>query len=380
MRIAVDGRTIVAQRTGVGAYAERLMRALLRIDETNEYTVFLVEPNDQLRAPNLRVEMITGYDRAVRNRWWENVLLPRYLRRQRIDLFFSPAYALPIKRTRQGAGGQVVRYVTTIHDLVAFTHPHSFTAKMRLWQRVFVHNAARVADRIICVSEATKDDLLAHASVQPERVSVVPNAVDETFRPIYDENLLGRVRQRYDLPARFILFVGTLEPRKNVVALARSYATLPGNLRDTFSLVLAGGAGWYHRTIVDDIRRLAMGDRVRFIGFVEHQDLPALYNLSDLFVYPSLYEGFGYPPLEAMACGVPVITSDRSSMPEVAGAAALLVNPHDVGAIAQGMHRLLVNDVLRKEYRAKGIARAAQFNWQRNARETLAVLEDAVRG
>ncbi len=374
MRIAIDGRTIVDQRTGVGTYAERIIRSLTRIDTQNEYLLFLVEPNPQLAAPQLQSILIPGYDKIGRNRWWENMMLPAFLRKNAVDILFSPAYALPLFRKPSAT-----RYVVTIHDLIAFVHPESFTPKMRLWQKLFVRNAARMADRVIAVSHRTKDDLLRFTSLQSERISVIHNAVDDVFHPIRDAAALENVRRQYNLPGEFILHVGTIEPRKNLVALVQSYALLPNHLRDRYALVLAGGKGWYDKHIIADIERSGLHERVHFTGFVEHNDLPALYALATLFVYPSLYEGFGYPPLEAMACGTPVITSNRSSLPEVTGEAALLVDPKNTHEIAQAMTSLLTDEQQREDLRERGLKRAAEFRWDQCARNTLRVFEEVVR-
>jgi glycosyltransferase involved in cell wall biosynthesis len=364
-------------------YALRTVQSLLRIDQQNEYHLFLVEDHEQIEAPNLKKLLIPGFDKIVRNRWWENVLLPSYLRKEAVDLFFSPAYALPILPRRQRFipwfGPLQTKIVVTIHDVIGLVLPETFTWKMKLWLRVFAHNAARAADQIIAISETTKNDFVRYTGCPPEHVSVVYNALDEHFKPLQNEQERQRVRRKYSLPHSFILYVGTIEPRKNLPLLVHAYNLLPKSLRQQYALVIAGGLGWKTGRIVDAIRSNNAEERILLTGYVEDDDLPTLYNLASLFVYPSLYEGFGYPVLEAMACGIPVITSNRSSLPEVAGDAAVLVNPFDARQIAREMERALLDMQWREELQRRGFARAAQFNWKRNAEETLAVLENVMR-
>jgi len=378
MRIAIDGRTIVSGRTGVGVYAERIVRSLLGIDRANEYFLFLVEPVKDLHAPNLNTIFIEGYDRIGRNRFWENFLLPRFMASHSVDLFFAPAYALPVlpfvyaKRNRL----KRPRFVVTIHDLIGLLHPETFTRKMYFWQKIFVANAARRADKIITASEATKTDLLKLHAVNEERVTVIYHSIDEDFVPINDRRRLSTTQAKYGLPEKAVLYVGTIEPRKNIVGLAKAFAMLTAEERSDFTLIIAGRPGWYVESIHEEIGRLQLGRRIRFLGYVDRQDLPALYNLSTVFAYPSLYEGFGFPPLEAMSCGIPVLCSNTSSFPEVVGDAAIMVDPHDLGGMSKQLGRLLSDASLRNELGRKGIARSRQFSAQKTAQATLRVFQE----
>jgi glycosyltransferase involved in cell wall biosynthesis len=376
MRIAIDGRTIVHGRSGVGAYAHRIVRGLLRRDAHNEYFLFLAAEQPDLDAPNLRKFVIERSDRMVRNRWWENVQLPGYLSRYGIDVYFSPAYALPV--LPRVYRRQPTRFVVTIHDVISDILPEAFTFRMRLWQALFNRNAVALADRIIVDSESTKRDLVRLYGPTRQPVCVVPLSVDEDYRPETDSNVLDRVRTRYSLPDSFILFLGTVEPRKNVTGLARAYRRLPEELRRRFPLVICGAIGWHADAILSELNALDIHDSIRFVGFAEHEDLPALYSLASVFVYPSLYEGFGYPPLEAMACGVPVITSNTSSLPEVVGDAGLMVNPRDDGELTEKIQYVLEDATARATLSRKGIERARRFRWESTADETLAILESAV--
>lgn len=384
MRIAIDGRTITRSKSGVGMYALRTVESLLRIDPQNEYHLFLVEENERLTAPNLKKILIPDYDRMGRNRWWENVMLPPYLRKHAIDLFFSPAYALTmyprVQRVFPFLAPLKSKLIVTIHDVIGFVMPETFTWKMRLWLRVFASNAVRVAHHIIAISQTTKNDFVRFTGCAPEKVSIIHNSIDDRFCPIDDVRERQRVQKKYNLPDTFILYVGNIEPRKNLPVLGRAFSLLPESIQRQYPLVIAGGLGWKTEPILESLKQYHQRGNIIFTGYIEDEDLPTLYNLASLFVYPSLYEGFGYPVLEAMACGIPVITSNRASLPEVAGDAAVVVDPYDTQGISRGMERALLDGKLRKELQRKGIERAAQFSWKRNAEETLELFSKVVNG
>lgn len=395
MRIAVDGRTIIKGKSGVGTYVERTMRALVDVDPRNEYFLFLVEPLDSLSAPNLTKVMIEGYQKAGKNRYWENFLLPQFAVEKKIDIFFGAAYALPLL-PRWHALAEIaplphswklpfnphrqLKYVAGVLDVIGFVRPETFTPKMRLWQHIFVANAVRIADAIITISESTKRDILRLFQYDHKRIHVTPLSVDQKFRPAHSKSETARVREKYSLPRQFILYVGTIEPRKNVSGTAKAYSMLPPELRKKYPLIIAGSKGWYAESILDEIHALGISDDIRLTGFVDDRDLPTLMAMAELFVFPSLYEGFGYPVLEAMASGVPVITSTSSSLPEVIGDAGILVEPDDLKGISNAMRKILRNPRFRRSLRNKGLKRARQFSWEKTARRTLEVFESVYRG
>jgi glycosyltransferase involved in cell wall biosynthesis len=394
MRIAIDGRTIVELSSGVGMYAERIVRGLLQIDHHNEYFLFLTEPAPTLQFPNLTHILIDGYHQMFLKQWWENISVPHFLAARKIDLYFSPSYTLPILPRFANFGRLLplpaqwkipfnidrrVKYVTAIHDLVGFALPETFTLKMRLWQRLFVSNAVHVADRILASSESTQRDLFRFFEFDRKKVSVVYLSLDDRFAPVTHRRLLAKVRTKYSLPERFILSVGTIEPRKNIAGVARAYSLLPQHLRDKCKLIIAGGKGWHTDAIFEEIKQLGIQDDVTFLGFVDHEDLPSLYSLAAVLVYPSLYEGFGFPPLEAMACGTPVITSTRSSLPEVVGHAAILTEPTDYRTMCNEMCRVLTDEKIRAELKRKGLRQAKRFGWRPAAEQTLKIFESTMR-
>jgi glycosyltransferase involved in cell wall biosynthesis len=265
--------------------------------------------------------------------------------------------------------------VVTIHDLTALLFPEYHTANTREMQARMFRFAQEEADVVIAVSEATRRDIVTYLEIPPERVHVVANGVGAAFRPISDGGALKQTLTSLGLvPGGYILHVGTIEPRKNLVRLVEIY----GQMRKACpppipKLVLAGEEGWRSREVLERARG---SEGVLLLGHMPHDVLPALYNGALVFVYPSLYEGFGLPPLEAMACGVPVVASNTSSLPEVVGDAGVLVDPTDTQAIAAVLVSLLSDIERRGEMSARGLARAAEFSWERAARETLKVYQD----
>jgi glycosyltransferase involved in cell wall biosynthesis len=245
-----------------------------------------------------------------------------------------------------------------------------------LLNRPLVDVAARRADAIITVSESAKRDIVRLYGSQAERIHVVHEAAAPAFQPIRDPAVLERVRRRYDLAERFILYVGTIEPRKNLPKLIEGFASRRKSGQLPHQLVCAGPYGWLSRDIEDLIDRLQIEDAVRFTGYVPFDDLATLYSLAEMFVFPSLYEGFGLPVIEAMACGTPVVTSNGTSLPEVVADSAVLVDPEDVDSIAAGIQQMLSNPGLRERLRRSGLERAKCFTWERAATRTLRVLLD----
>jgi glycosyltransferase involved in cell wall biosynthesis len=284
-----------------------------------------------------------------------------------VDVVHSTNFSTPRFRDRRK------RLVMTIYDLSFLIHPEFHVPENVKHALQGTREAVARADALITISQYSRQELIERMGVTDDRVAVIYLAADPCCTRIEDTKRTLLVRKRYGLPEHFILFVGSLEPRKNVRRLIQAYAKLPTSLRDDVHLVIAGGVGWLTDDIYSTVFQLGEKERVHFIGYVEENDLPAVYSLADVFAYPSLYEGFGLPVLEAMQCGVPVLTSNISSLPEVAGTAALLVTPTEVDDIAYGLRRLLEVADLRAELRARGYQRAREFSWERCARETLAV-------
>lgn len=279
-----------------------------------------------------------------------------------VDIFHSTDFVLPPVRQ--------ARTILTVHDLAFMRLPQCAEAGLRIYLNKVVPYSIERADLVLADSQSTKNDLVELLGVSPDKIEVVYAGVESRFRPMEGEMALQRIKKRYGLDFPFILSLGTLEPRKNFTGLIEAYALM----RDReLKLVIAGGKGWLYDEIFARAEKLGLGGEIVFPGFVADEDLPALYNLAELFVFPSLYEGFGLPPLEAMACGTPVVTSDRPSLPEVVGEAGLMVEATDSQALAEAMERVLMDENLRREMREKGLKQAEKFTWDAAAEKLLEV-------
>ncbi len=295
--------------------------------------------------------------------------LAREAARSGLALVHDPIGVCPLWLTRAAR-------VSTVHDLIPFVMPASSTTLDRLIYRHWLPRALPRVDAVLTDSQCSRQDIMAHLSLPPDRVHVIPLAAGASFRPLAPE-AVRPVLARHGIDGPYLLFVGSQAPRKNLPRLLEAFARLR-RWSDRWRLVVVGAGPRPPAAIAAQIHRLGLADGVHVAGRVPEEDLPALYNGADLFVFPSLYEGFGLPVLEAMACGVPVVTADRSSLPEVAGDAALLVDPTDVEAIAAALRRVLADEALAASLRARGLARAATFSWERTARETVAVYESVL--
>lgn len=299
---------------------------------------------------------------------WEQLVQPWVLKEAKADLVHGPVFVGPFIAP--------CPVVVTIHDLSFLRFPHLFRGANRLYLRIFTRASVRRARRVIAVSSYTAEETIRLLGVEGGKVDVVYHGVDAGFRPLPAKEVQA-FRERTGLPERLILYVGTLEPRKNLVRLVEAFARLqePG-----LSLILAGARGWYDETIFARVEELGLREKVLFPGYVPPDELPLWYNAATVFVYPSLYEGFGMPVLEAQACGTPVLTSDRSALPEAAGEGALLVDPWDVEVLAEGLRQLLGDETLRMTLRQSGLAHASRFDWRKTAAETVAVYWRALEG
>lgn len=351
---------------GITWYIYNLLRHLPGAVPGIEYTAFLNEKRYG-STPGLRLQAsrLPTSQPPIRI-LWEQVLQPWTLRQAKIDLLYSPVYVGPL--------ASACPFVVTVHDLSFLHYPQSFRPLNRSYLRVFAKLSVHRARRIVAVSESTKRDLVQSYGTPPDKVDVVYNGVDRTFRPLPADQVAA-FRREAGLPERFILFVGTLEPRKNVVGLVEAYAQLP---KERPPLMLVGGKGWLYDEVFARVETLGLSSEVRFVGFVPTEALPLWYNAADLFVYPSVYEGFGLPPLEAMACGTPVITSTASSLPEVVGDAGWLLDPADPDALAAAMEQVLESKEQRVQMRAEGLTQAAKFSWEKTALHTASSFKRAL--
>jgi glycosyltransferase involved in cell wall biosynthesis len=433
LHIAIDAsRLAVAMRTGTEHYTYELLAALAHHDRWNRYTLYCNQAPTELPplGPNVTLRRIPF------PRLWTHARLSAEILRHPPDVLFIPAHVLPLGAPLL----RKTRTIVTVHDLGYLHFPDAHTRAQRLYLRLSTLWSARAATHLIAISSATRDDLVRFAGISPHKITVVHHGLSPRFRPVNDHDRIAEVQARYCISAPYFLYVGTVQPRKNLERLINAFARLhrgsgvrgqgsgvrgqgsgvrgQGSARDrqpapalersegtddrrsaideeprttdqgqltgdnlqspisNLQLVLAGKRGWLSESIERRAEALGIADRIRFTGYVDDTDLPALLSGACAFVFPSLYEGFGMPVLEAMACGSPVLTANTSSLPEVAGDAALLVDPEDTGAIAAGLMRLLEDANLRADLQGRGLAQAERFTWGRCAVETLAVLHN----
>ncbi|HLZ07477.1 MAG TPA: glycosyltransferase family 1 protein [Chloroflexota bacterium] len=293
--------------------------------------------------------------------YWEQILFSLEIRRYSVDLIHCPAYAAPLLESS--------RSVVTFHDLSFLLMPSAFSWSNRQYLTQISRLAAGRAARFIAVSETTRRDMIGLLGIRPEQIDVVYNGVDRGFQPVTDEAVVADFRRKMGLPDQFILYLGTLEPRKNIPVLIRAYA-VARQRGVQVPLVVAGGSGWGDLRLRELIAELGLEKAVRLIGYVPLEDQVMWYNSATLFAYPSLYEGFGLPVIEAMACGTPVVTSNRSSLPEVVGDAGIQVDPRDPTALADALVSLLRDEDARADLSSRGLVRARTFTWERSAQET----------
>jgi glycosyltransferase involved in cell wall biosynthesis len=372
MRVGIEGRVLTPRIGGIGRYAMQLLQALLTLaphpSPDLELVIFTAPQTDRTCLIESQSHCCERFRRVKSTLLRSTLLLPIGIQCEHIDVFHGlDQSGIPLLFK---AGKSVV----TIHDVIPLVLPWSFPRRHRWVVATALSRMRKQADMVIVPSHAVAEDVMRYLQVERQRIAVIPMGCNPRFRPHQDPSRATALRRRYALPERYILFVGTLEPRKNVNTLLQAFAQLIADRpRDGLHLVIAGGQGWGGEDHRATVERLGIRQYVRFTGFVADDDLPDLYRGAQVFVYPSLYEGFGLPVLEAMASGVPVITSNRSSLPEVAGDAALLVDPTQAEALAAAMSALLHDDALRQALRAKGLARAATFTWEVVAQRTVAV-------
>jgi len=365
MRIGIDAsRVTTTERTGTEGYSYHLIKHLLSIDRQNEYTLYLRCPLPAALSPSLALARLRVMPFP---RLWTHLRLSWEMALHPPDVLFVPAHVLPLVHPK--------RSVVTVHDLGYLYEPQAHRPAERWYLNWSTRYNARAATLVIADSQATKQDLVKAYHIPPEKIRVVYLGVDQDLGPVKNPAEIEGVKVRYGIHGDYFLSVGTLQPRKNLARLIEAFVSLP--VKDDVKLVLAGKPGWQSGEIMGKLAELCLLDRVILTGYVPEEHLPALYSGAVALVFPSLYEGFGLPALEAMACGLPVIAAKSSSLPEVVGEAGLLVDPLDVRAWARAMAQVLDDPVLRVALRQKGLRRARMFSWERCAREALEVLEEA---
>ena len=357
MVIGIDAsRAAIGPRTGTEAYAYYLIRALIPLVSDAGHSLrlyFNARPPENFLPENSNIsQVILPFPRL-----WTHLRLGWELRRKPPDVFFTPSHVIPLSYFKPSAA--------TIHDLGFLHFPETHTRRQVAYLRWSTRHNARRSRVVIVDSTATKDDLIRFCRTEPKKIKVVYPGVDANLKPITDGQKLQEVQQTYGIKPPYYLYIGTIQPRKNLARLIEAYA----NSDLSYRLVLAGGSGWLAKSISNALSRqpVAIQQRILMPGYIEEDDKAALISGASAVVFPSLYEGFGFPVVEANACGTPVMAANTSSLPEIAGDAALLVDPLDVQAISQGMRRLSTDETLRSRLVAAGLENCRRFTWQKTA-------------
>lgn len=373
MYIAIDGRFASGQRTGVGRYTLGLISSLAKLIGKNQLTLFFNDDFEEIENKNvnfLKTSIIP--ESHPLNELWENLVLPMYLRRKKIEIFHSPAFFLPVFKLR-------TKKIVTIPDLAVFKYPDAFPCKFSKYLQFMIKQSVKRADRIIAVSNFVKDEIINLLRVKEEKISVIYLGIDPPFIPPSEREAerIDNFREARGLSRGFILYAGTIEPRKNIINLIRAFSILK---QEGFKhkLVLGGKKGWLYEDIFKESENSRFKEDIIFTEYIPDEELRLYYSSCDTFVYPSIYEGFGLPPLEAMSCAAPVVVSDIPVFREVLGDAPIFVDAYRPESIAEGIDKILMDTKLREEMILKGKERAKSFTWGKTAKDTLKLYEECM--
>lgn len=378
MKVLINGLQLCDKNSGVQYYTKYLYRAIEEIQNSTIETQ-LYRRISKLRSPfsNLRLYpskliykwtplylLLSFFNSRLQRIIKENFYFPFYIKHNSFDLFHSPNYVLPFFIKSPS--------VVTVHDLITFNFPKLCQRESVLYFKLFLPRSIKKADKIITASETTKNDIINRFKVPEDKISIIHLGLSTAFKRTINTDIL----LQYGITKKYILFVGNIEPKKNLVRLLKAYHKVVCTKNITHLLVIAGKKAWKYKEVFRTVHSLKLQNKVIFTGYFPEKDLPSLYSMADLFVFPSLYEGFGIPPLEAMACEIPVLASNTGALPEIIGDNCLMVDPYSVDDIADEIHHLLTNENLRKEYIEKGKNWVKQFTWERAARMTMEVYKE----
>jgi glycosyltransferase involved in cell wall biosynthesis len=367
MRIGIDIRELQKDLvTGIGQYLCNFLEFVSTEDQSNEYVLFGNQSTFyQPLGENQKMHIIPEYITMV----WDQILLPKALKEEKIDLFFSPYYKAPLFTD--------VKIITVVHDLIPILFPDRQSIKgllAKTYCRSFIKKSKNRIEKILTVSAHSQQDLMNICDIEENKIKVIPNAVASHYQCV-DQSFKDEMKS-FGIQKEFIFFIGQFKPHKNVETLIRAYGLLSEELKARYQLVLGGGKNQYIRKLKKIIKELDLKQNIIFAGFISEKDLPKFYNAASLFVFPSFYEGFGIPPLEAMACGTPVIASNTSSLPEVVGDAGICINPYSVEEFTKAMELVLLDENLQNDLIKKGLERSKQFTIEKFCRSILKVFSE----
>ncbi len=374
LRIGVNALQLTARNSGVGQYIYQMVSSMLSIS-TDQFNIYLSRGNTRsewLGAHGAKINEIPfRKEQVIFRNLYELLYYGVALRKEGLTHFWSPDTKIPLLAPN-------IPTIITSHDLAIFREPETYQySRVFYWRKLFKHAIQR-SSIVVAISNTTRNDLIELMDVSPSKIKVIYNGVDPRFKTIKDSNLLEQVKNKYSLPSNFLLFVGLFSPRKNIAGILKAFAILKKKFNIPHYLVMVGEKGWRYQSDLELVNSLGLGNVVVFPGYIEHEDLPAVYNAAEIFVFPSLYEGFGLPVLEAMACGTPVVTSNVSALPEVVGEAGIMVNPYDYEEIANGVYKLLSDKKLSSGLVKAGLERARYFTWENAAREMLSLFRELI--
>lgn len=377
MHIAIDYTSAITQGAGIGRYTRNVVAALAKIDASDSFTLFSSERPTATRrfpdAPNMRPRIVPVGNRNMTIFWQRlRIPVPVELLAGRADVFHGPDFILPPIMS--------ARRVVTVHDLAFITHPECALPSLVQYLNKAVPRALRVADHVICDSRRTADDVHEHLGVPRDRLTVIHLGVDPVFTADADAAAITRLREKYGFVRPTVLAVGTIEPRKNYAALIAAFARARTRPDGPRTLVIAGRKGWLYEGVFAAAERYDVGEHITFLDYIPDDELTTLYHAVDVLAMPSLYEGFGIPPLEAMACGTPVVCSDGGSLPEIVGEAALVVPAADVDGLSEALVRAVSDGALRETLRSRGFERVRGFTWEATAHATMRVYHQVSKG
>lgn len=353
MKIGIDIQTTLGQKTGFGFYVENLVRHLKKYNHTNQYKLYKPDSSVDFNAPK-------------RFRW-DQFVFPNMAKKDHVDILHQPCFSAPVWYR-----GKIV---VTIHDLIAIKFGQDIPFYSRQFFGKWMPFSYRYADRIIAISEHTKKDIINILKIPEEKITVIYEAADEACKFVTDKKIINRVKEKYNITGDYLIHIGTINPRKNLEFLIKVFSQVVKTHPD-MKLVITGKKGWYYEGLFELVEKLDLAKSVVFTGYIEDEEKPALYTGAKIFLFPSIYEGFGLPILESMACRTPVISSNTSSLPELMGDAGILLDPKDKTGWVNEINRLLSNETLRQKFIDKSSHQLGKFSWDKCAKETIKVYKD----